>query len=195
MRAAPGRGGCRWWGLWGMAAAGRVPGGAGARFPPAPGSLVPGPWCRVVCDRLSCRPFFGQGSEPSWRPISGQKSARIRPVNSFRNHGFGGWPSRYDPPGVRGPSRSVGRDMGPPPPDRFLTALPLRSVCAGRAGKQMTVPMSVQENIIRTRLPGSPGAGDRRRPGVSRTSVASTPSSRTSPRHRRRPWPGPGPRC
>lgn len=67
--------------------------------------------------------------------------------------------------------RSVG-DMGPPPTDKFLAALLLRSGCAGRAGKQMTVPMSVQESIRTLDSQGVPGREIARTLGVSRESVA-----------------------
>jgi len=47
----------------------------------------------------------------------------------------------------------------------------LRSGCAGRAGKQMTVPMSVQENIRTLDSQGVAGREIARTLGISRDSV------------------------
>jgi len=63
--------------------------------------------------------------------------------------------------------------MGPSPPVKFLLVPPLLKILGTRrAGKQMTVPMSLQETIRTLDSQGVSGREIARRVGVSRTSVA-----------------------
>jgi hypothetical protein len=72
-----------------------------------------------VRDRLSVG-RFSQEFEPGWWLISGQKSGKNQ-ASFSRDHGFGGLPGR-DHPLWPEPFQGV-RNMGPPPPDRYLTAI------------------------------------------------------------------------
>lgn len=121
---------------------------------------IQGPPSRgFVCDRLSVG-RFSQGCGPSWCPTLGQKSGKKQTKCSF----FRRFPCFLPGQSIEitrwnGSLPGVSGDMGPA--DKFLAALPLRGVCAGRNWKANDGTHVRTSKGRNTRFPGSPGQGDR----------------------------------